>query len=142
MAAVSAGFTSDPKALGDFFAKYFLDQIRPHLPTIAARRIKVVVNAGAFNPAGLAEAVRAEIDTAAVPLAVAHVDGDDLLDRLDALRAAGHRFEHLDTGQPLTGQSASPLAATAYLGGWGIATALGAGADIVICGRVTDASLV
>ncbi|WP_063041603.1 acyclic terpene utilization AtuA family protein [Nocardia pseudovaccinii] len=142
MAAVSAGFTSDPKALGDFFAKYFLDQIRPHLRTIEERGIRVVVNAGAFNPAGLAEAVRAEIDTAGAHLTVAHIDGDDLLDSLDELRDTGHLFGHLDTGEPFTGQAETPLAANAYLGGWGITTALAAGADIVICGRVTDASLV
>ena len=35
-----------------------------------------------------------------------------------------------------------PLAANAYLGGWGIADCLAAGADIVVTGRVTDASLV
>src|SRR3954468_6827109 len=35
-----------------------------------------------------------------------------------------------------------PLAANAYLGGWGIAACLRAGADIVVTGRVTDASLV
>ena len=34
------------------------------------------------------------------------------------------------------------MSANAYLGGWGIAAALGTGADVVICPRVTDASLV
>ena len=34
------------------------------------------------------------------------------------------------------------MTANAYLGGWGITEALGAGADIVVCPRVTDASLV
>ena len=34
------------------------------------------------------------------------------------------------------------VTANAYLGGWGIAAALQAGADVVVCGRVTDASLV
>jgi hypothetical protein len=35
-----------------------------------------------------------------------------------------------------------PATANAYLGGWGVATALDAGADVVVCGRVTDAALV
>ena len=35
-----------------------------------------------------------------------------------------------------------PVAANAYLGGWGIAACLRAGADVVVTGRVTDASLV
>ncbi len=34
------------------------------------------------------------------------------------------------------------MTANAYLGGWGIAAGLDAGADIVVCPRVTDASLV
>ena len=34
------------------------------------------------------------------------------------------------------------MTANAYLGGWGITAALAAGADIVVCPRVTDASLV
>ena len=34
------------------------------------------------------------------------------------------------------------VTANAYLGGWGITAALEAGADVVVCGRVTDASLV
>ena len=34
------------------------------------------------------------------------------------------------------------MSAHAYLGAWGIAAALAGGADIVVCGRVTDASLV
>jgi hypothetical protein len=35
-----------------------------------------------------------------------------------------------------------PLAANAYLGAWGIADCLASGADVVVTGRVTDASLV
>jgi hypothetical protein len=72
---------------------------------------------------------------------VAHVEGDDVLPRLGAIQEQGHRLEHLDTGAPLADWEVRPLAANAYLGGWGIAAALGAGADIVVCGRVTDASL-
>lgn len=34
------------------------------------------------------------------------------------------------------------MAANAYLGGWGIASCLDAGADVVVTGRVTDAALV
>lgn len=71
-------------------------------------------------------------------LAVAHVEGDDLAARVPALLADGHDLAHLDTGEPFT---RDPLTANAYLGGFGIQAAL-AGADIVITGRVADASLV
>ena len=36
----------------------------------------------------------------------------------------------------------SKLTANAYLGAWGIKEALDAGADIVVCPRVTDAAVV
>lgn len=123
------------------YVEYALDQLTPHLPEIARRGIKVVTNAGGFNPAGLAEALRGRITEAALDLRVAHVAGDDVFDRLGEFHAEGHGLEHLDTGAPLKDWGFEPMAANAYLGGFGIAAALDAGADIVVTGRVTDASL-
>ncbi len=123
------------------YVAYLLDQLRPHLPAIAERGLKVVTNAGGLAPAGLAAALRALVAQAGLDLRVAHVEGDDLLADLPGLQAAGHRLEHLDTGAALSDWGAVPLAANAYLGGWGIAAALAAGADLVVTGRVTDASL-
>ncbi|SEK03738.1 Protein of unknown function [Sphingomonas sp. OV641] len=124
------------------YARTFLTQIDPLLEEIAARSVKIVVNAGGLNPAGLAATVRDLCAKRQVMLNVAHVEGDDVLDRLDDLQAAGHRLEHLDTGKPLTDWGTPPLTANAYLGAWGIVAALKAGADIVICPRVTDASVI
>ncbi|MFF5991695.1 acyclic terpene utilization AtuA family protein [Prauserella flavalba] len=123
------------------YVEYFLGQLGPHLGAIAERGVKVVTNAGGFNPAGLADAVRGLAAEAGVNLRVAHVEGDNVLLALPGYQHAGHRLENLDTGQPLSSWHAEPVAANAYLGGWGIAAALAEGADIVVCGRVTDASL-
>lgn len=109
----------DP-ALG--YAKTFLRQMEACAALIAEKKTKIVVNAGGLNPAGLARALRAFMTP--LGLEVAHVEGDDLVARADAL----------GLGQPLT--------ANAYLGAWGIAACLDAGAHIVVTGRVTDASLV
>jgi hypothetical protein len=76
-----------------------------------------------------------------VPLAVAHVEGDNVLDRLPDFHRNGYAMEHLDTGAPLKDWGVDPIAANAYLGGFGIAEALRGGADVVVTGRVTDASL-
>ena len=138
LAVLSARHRDDPSK---GFVSYFLDQLRPHLAAIAERGMKVVTNAGGFHPAGLAKAVRAMAAEAGVPLRVAHVEGDNVLPDLPRLRAAGHALENLDTGAPLADWGYEPIAANAYLGGWGITAALAAGADIVVCGRVTDASL-
>jgi hypothetical protein len=124
------------------YAGSFLTQLRPTVATIAERGIKVVTNAGGLNPYGLAEALRKLLADAGHPLAVAVVDGDDLTPRLGELAAAGHTLSHLDTGEPLSSWGHEPLTANAYLGAWGIVRALQAGADVVVTGRVTDASVV
>ena len=54
--------------------------------------VKVVANAGGLNPAGLAAELRALAERLGLDVGVAHVEGDDLLGRLDDLRAAGSRW--------------------------------------------------
>ncbi len=127
---------ADPR-LG--YAKTFPVQLRQVAAACLERGIKIVVNAGGLNPAGCADACRAVYDELGLEARVAHVEGDDLLPRLADLQARGERFDHLDRGIPLDREV---LSANAYLGGWGIARALELGADLVICPRVTDASLV
>lgn len=119
------------------YATSFLRQLEPVLGTVAERGIRVVVNAGGLAPAACADAVRELAKALGVDLPVAHVEGDDLLPRVAELRAA---LDHLDTGEPLGERGV--LTANAYLGAWGIAAALQAGAQVVVTGRVTDASLV
>jgi hypothetical protein len=106
------------------YAKTFLRQLEDTLGEALDRGVAIVVNAGGLNPAGLADAVGSLATRLGLPARVAHVEGDDLLAR------AGE----LGLGEP--------LAANAYLGAWGIAECLRAGSDVVITGRVTDASLV
>jgi hypothetical protein len=105
------------------YAKTFLRQMEDCLGLAQDRGVRIVVNAGGLNPAGLATAVRDLAGRLGIEASVAHVEGDDLLPR-----AADLGF-------------GSPLAANAYLGAWGIAEALDHGADVVVTGRVTDASL-
>ena len=127
---------------GGGYAASFLRQLEPVAGEIARRGIKVVVNAGGLDPAGLAEATRELLARMDVDLAVAHVEGDDLVRRLPELLAGGHDLAHLDSGAPWQRWGRQPLTANAYLGGFGIAVALAAGADLVVTGRVADASLV
>jgi len=124
------------------WAHTFLTQMEEVLGTCVDRGIKVVTNAGGLNPAGLAEQVRTLSDRLGLSVAVAHVEGDDLLPRIGELTGAGHPLTHLDTGARLETAEGTVVSANAYLGAWPIVEALGAGADVVICPRVTDASLV
>lgn len=124
------------------YARTFERQIEPLLEEIAARGVKVVVNAGGLAPARLAERLRTICAKRGVGLKVAHIEGDDVLPRLAELKDKGHALQHLDTGAPLETWQYEPLTANAYLGAWGIVAALKAGADIIICPRVTDASVI
>jgi Acyclic terpene utilisation family protein AtuA len=124
------------------YARTVLGQLEHVLGTCLDRGIKIVNNAGGLNPAGLAGQFAALAERLGLQPKIAYVTGDDLLPRLDELMAAGHGLHHLDTGQPLADAGDKPVTANAYLGGWGITAALEAGADLVICPRVTDASLV
>ncbi|MFC0002641.1 acyclic terpene utilization AtuA family protein [Micromonospora siamensis] len=98
------------------YAKTFLRQLEGTLGTALDRGVKIVTNAGGLNPAGLAAAIGALADRLGLPTRIGYVEGD-ALQRPDALTA------------------------NAYLGAFGIAACLDAGADVVVTGRVTDASL-
>jgi Acyclic terpene utilisation family protein AtuA len=124
------------------YATSFLRQMEECLGLAVDKGVKVVANAGGLNPAGLADELRALAGRLGLAVSVAHVEGDDLLGRLDQLQAAGEPLAHLDTGMPLAEAGVAPVTANAYLGAWGIVAALEAGADLVVCGRVADASLV
>jgi hypothetical protein len=106
------------------YAKTFLAQLEECLGTALDRGVRIVANAGGLNPAGLATAVRALGERLGLSVRVAHVEGDDLIGRAGALGFG------------------NPLAANAYLGAWGIVDCLNSGADVVVTGRVTDASVI
>ena len=112
-----------------------LDILTPVLADCLAHGIRIVSNFGAANPAGAARAIAGlarQLGTRAPRIAVVH--GDDL-------SSPGHRAlleEALGDQMP-----AEPIvSANAYIGARAIAEALRAGADIVVCGRVADPSLV
>jgi hypothetical protein len=123
------------------YARSFLRQARELLVPCLDRGIRIVVNAGGLNPAGLAAALTelaSELDRTP---RIAQVSGDDLLPRLGDLAAADRGPVHARSGVPFSDLGVPALTANAYLGARGIATALAADADIVVTGRVTDASL-
>ncbi|TLG13936.1 DUF1446 domain-containing protein [Nocardia cyriacigeorgica] len=106
------------------YAKTFVKQIEECLGLALERNVQIVTNAGGLNPAGLAEKLRKVAAELGLEAKIAHVEGDDL----------SGRAAELGLGSPLT--------ANAYLGAWGIVECLNSGADIVVTGRVTDASVI
>ena len=106
------------------YAKTFLTQLEQSLGLALDNGVKIVANAGGLNPAGLAAEVRALAERLGLNVNVAHVEGDDLIGRADELGFG------------------NVLAANAYLGAWGIVDCLQTGVDVVVTGRVTDASVI
>ena len=104
---------------GTGYAKTFLRQMETCLGLALDKNVTIVVNAGGLNPEGLAAELRQTADRLGLAdrARIGYVTGD-ALDRDDA------------------------IAANAYLGAFGIAECLRGGANVVVTGRVTDASLV
>ena len=112
------------KDAGLGYARTFVRQAEDCLGLALERGVRIVSNAGGLNPAGLAARLREIADAQGLDVRIAWVDGDDLQPQ-----AGDHGWD-------------DALTANVYLGGFGIARALTAGADVVVTGRVTDASLV
>ncbi|WP_242612733.1 acyclic terpene utilization AtuA family protein [Janibacter limosus] len=106
------------------YAKTFLLQLGDCLGLALEQGVTIVANAGGVNTPGLVTAIRELATSQGLSPKVAHVRGDDLTPRA----------QELGLGQP--------MGAHAYLGGFGIARAVASGADIVVTGRVTDASVI
>ena len=123
----------DP-ALG--YAPDFVTTIRPLMKELKSRGIKVIANAGGVNPSACRAALVAAARAEGVDLKIAAVLGDDLMPRLEALRAAG--VKEMFSGEPFPPKV---MSANAYLGAFPIAAALDAGADIVVTGRCVDSAV-
>ncbi|MBT6094282.1 MAG: DUF1446 domain-containing protein [Rhodospirillaceae bacterium] len=106
------------------------------LREIKARGIRVVANAGGVNVSACAAALAKVAEEAGVDIKIGTVEGDDLSNRIDELRAAD--VTEMFTGAPLPDNL---ISANAYLGAFPIAAALDAGADIVITGRCVDSAV-
>jgi hypothetical protein len=116
--------------------------MRALLPAAHEQGIRIITNAGGMNPAAAAGAIT---DVAAelgiTGMRVATVAGDDITARIDDLRGGGIELRNVDTGADLATIRDRIVFAVAYLGARPIVDALERGADVVVTGRVADASL-
>ncbi|PNP42300.1 hypothetical protein TGAMA5MH_05982 [Trichoderma gamsii] len=138
------------QSTGPGWIKSAFDGIQMSLDLINEKRIKIVVNGGAMNPKGLAEKVHNAIKLKGLKLRVGYIEGDNLIHKVHHLISKS--LAHLDGTNPdvqytkdTTSFLESPrempiVAANAYLGYRAIKKGLDEGADILICGRVSDAS--
>jgi len=117
--------------------KYIEKRLEPILPFCANRGLKLVSNMGSANPLRAAEVIKGlcrKLDVRG--LKIASIVGDDVLSimrEIDPVVA--------ETGQPVSAFGERVISANAYIGAEAILTALRQGADIVVGGRIADASL-
>ena len=128
-----------------------IDGITMSLDLVNEKRIKIIVNGGCLDPCGLAKKVDDMVKEKSLNLRVAYVEGDNLLPRVHQLLGS-KSLPHLDSENSnvkldegtlsfLSDPEKTPIvAANAYLGYRAVKRGLDDGADIIICGRVADAS--
>ncbi|SFK14494.1 acyclic terpene utilization AtuA family protein [Bradyrhizobium sp. Gha] len=111
-------------------------RMRAVLPIAASKGVRIVSNMGAANPLAAAQKTAQIVRELGLPLKIAAVTGDDVL---DAVLKGAWLFE--ETGEGIIKYRDRIVSANAYLGATPIVGALDAGADIVLTGRVADPSL-
>jgi hypothetical protein len=119
----------------------FLHQLEDCIHIIAEQGIKVVANAGALNTESLTRQVKELCQSKNLGyLNVVAILGDDISELLHDEKVVESMHHLDDVNVRLKDWGLVPRCGVAYIGAWGIVEALKNGADIVICGRVTDAS--
>src|SRR5258706_3971932 len=116
------------------FDARLLQRVEPLLAILRQKNVRLVTNMGAANPLAAADAIVALARQSSIPVKVAAVTRDDVLDALDPDSLT------MEDGVPLS-HYAPIVSANAYLGAEALLPALASGADIVISGRVADPSL-
>ncbi|KAJ9602061.1 hypothetical protein H2200_013421 [Cladophialophora chaetospira] len=128
------------------------DGLEQTLDAIKEKGIRIIINGGALNPQGLAQKAQRFVNEKGLDLKIAYVYGDDLLEEVKSnLEKTGKLPQHLDAENDKVSlaQNATDLldtkgkpvvSANAYLGARAIVKGLELGADVIICGRVADAS--
>lgn len=124
------------------YARDFITLMEAIAAPAFAKGTTVVTDAGGMNIKGCVDAVAAvatERDLRGYR--IGYVEGDDLLDRVDELRAAGVAFDNIDETGDFDAIRPNVVNANVYFGHEPIVECLEQGADTVITGRATDSAL-
>jgi len=134
MSIMARARASRPEA--GYATDFITGVLKPNLRDIADKKVKILTNAGGVNPQSCGAAARALIAEMGLDLKVAVISGDDLLANGEQLTTYKDMFSGVEF--PAVDKLAS---VNAYLGGFPVAAALDAGADIVITGRSVDSAV-
>ena len=124
------------------YALDFIDLIDEKFHSILDHNIKVVSNAGGVNPQECRKKILEISKKHNRAIKVAIVIGDDICEKLDDLISEGESFDNMDTGENIDSIRSNVYSANVYIDSFSVADALALGADIVLCGRISDPGLV
>ncbi|MBV1918374.1 MAG: DUF1446 domain-containing protein [Sphingomonadaceae bacterium] len=133
-----ASLSSDTKTNPEGFSPNLLRDMAPFLKDMIGSGTRIITNWGGLNPQGAADALRKLLAELGLTAKIGIVTGDDMRGRVDEFHAQGLR--EMFSGEPLP-DDVNFSSMNAYFGGFPIAAALDAGADIVLTGRAVDSAL-
>ena len=119
----------------------FVDQIDDVAELLYTKKVKMITNAGGINPKACAVEITNILNKKNIPLKVAVIEGDNIIDKLDDFYCCEVDFKNIETGENFFDIKDNIESANVYLGFPPILKALESGADIIIAGRVTDTSI-
>ncbi|UCG62387.1 MAG: DUF1446 domain-containing protein [Candidatus Zixiibacteriota bacterium] len=123
------------------YAVDFLEQVDECLPLIVRKKVTVISSAGGINPIGMGRKIIEMAQRKGLDIKVGIVYGDDIVNHLYELTAAGERFTNMETGDDFLKVRPRITSANIYLGAEPVVKALEAGCQIIVTGRVTDTGL-
>jgi hypothetical protein len=138
MPAKAYAVSQDPSAIG--YEVSFIEALEPAIDSLARKKQKLIANAGTVATKQLFDRVVSMVSTRNLDITVAWVEGDIVMKDVQKAIDSGDELKSICTGVPLREWPYEPLFAQCYLGSAAVAKALHAGADIVLCGRIADAS--
>lgn len=123
------------------YAVDFINQLDECLELIVKKNVRVISNAGGINPIGMGRRIIDMAKAKGLDLKVGIVYGDDIVNHLYELTAAGERFTNMENGADFFKVRSEISSANIYLGAEPVVKALEAGCQIIVTGRVTDTGI-
>ena len=124
------------------YATDFVELVENSAHLISRNKIKIIANAGGVNPNECRKAIMKICSKKNINLKIAMVIGDDIYNDIDTLIENGQKFKNLDSDENISSIVKNIYSANVYIDSFSIAHALELGADIVLCGRISDPGLV
>ena len=124
------------------YAKDFVNLVVENFDDIKNNNIKIISNAGGVNPYACKKTILENLSNLNQSLKIAIVSGDDIYPRLDSLLKDGHNLDNMYDKKSIATIEDKIYSANVYIDSFSVSDALSLGADIVLCGRISDPGLV